>query len=300
MGTVNRCPSSFLMIMSLEQDNDSMKRFLIIMLIAVAFVMTIRTPVISTADELNPALQKCRTSKTISMDIIPVFRYEIVNRYPHDSNAFTQGLAFYDGFLYEGTGLQGRSSLRKVELESGDILKILKLPNHIFGEGIVVCSDKITQLTWRSKVGFVYDRDSFTLLQKFSYATEGWGITSDGERLMISDGSAIIYFRDLENFREIGKIRVCDENGPVKRLNELEYIKDEIYANVWKTERIARIAPDTGKVTGWIDLEGISLQEGPIKPVDVLNGIAYDAVKDRLFVTGKLWPKVYEIKLVEK
>ena len=277
-----------------------MKRFSTIMLIPVVSVIMSLTHVISNAGEYKPALKKCRTSETIAADNIPVYRYKIVNSYPHDTHAFTQGLAFHDGFLYEGTGLQGRSSLRKVDLESGDVLKIIRLPNHIFGEGISLCNNRIIQLTWSSKVGFVYDRDTFVLLQKFSYATEGWGITSDGERLMMSDGSAVITFLDLEKFTEIGKIQVCDNNGPVERLNELEYIKGEIYANVWKSERIARIAPTTGKVTGWIDLEEILLQEGPIKPVDVLNGIAYDAEKERLFVTGKLWPKVYEIKLIEK
>ena len=285
--------------MLLRQDNDPMNRFLIIMLIPVAMSMTNVTHDISSAVELKPTVNKCRSIETIAAEKVPVYLYKIVNRYPHDTHAFTQGLAFHDGFLYEGTGLQGQSSLRKVELESGDVLKILRLPNHIFGEGITINRNRIIQLTWSSKVGFVYDRNSFALLNKFSYTTEGWGITSDGERLMMSDGSAMITFLDLENFTEIGKIQVCDDNGPVGKLNELEYIKGEIYANVWKTERIARIAPDTGKVTGWIDLEGILLQEGPIKPVDVLNGIAYDAEKDRLFVTGKLWPKVYEIEIIE-
>ena len=277
-----------------------MNCFLIIIFIPVALVFTGLTHVVSSADERKPAVKYCRTIEPIASEKIPVYGYKIINRYPHDTHAFTQGLVFHEGFLYEGTGLQGQSSLRKIELESGEILKMIRLPNHIFGEGITLSKDRIVQLTWSSRKGFVYDRDSFALLQKFSYKTEGWGITSDGERLMMSDGSSMITFLDPENFTEIGKIQVCDVNGPVEKLNELEYIKGEIYANVWRSERIVRIAPDTGKVTGWIDLEGILLREGPIKPVDVLNGIAYDAEKDRLFVTGKLWPKVYEIKIVEK
>jgi len=235
-----------------------------------------------------------------SAEIIPVYTYKVVNTYPHDSKAYTQGLVFQDGILYEGTGLRGRSSLRKVELETGVILNILRLPDHIFGEGVAVHKNKIVQLTWDSKIGFVYDKNSFALLQKFSYATQGWGITSDGERLIMSDGSSFLRFLDPETYKIIGQIQVRCEKGPVEKLNELEYIKGKIYANVWETDRIVMIDPDTGKVTGWIDLNGLLVQEGPTKPVDVLNGIAHDSEKDRLFVTGKLWPKLFEIKLEVK
>jgi glutamine cyclotransferase len=206
-------------------------------------------------------------------------------------------LVYQDGVLYEGTGLRGRSSLRIVELETGDILKILRLPDHIFAEGIAVFKDKIIQLTWKSKVGLVYNKNNFMFIKKFSYTTQGWGITSDGEKLIMSDGSSIIRFLDHETYEIIEEIQVLCEKCPVENLNELEYVNGEIYANVWPTERIVIIAPVTGKVTGWIDLKGLLAREGPAKPVDVLNGIAYDPDKDRLFVTGKLWPKLFEIKL---
>ena len=228
----------------------------------------------------------------------PVYTYKVVNVYPHDRDAFTQGLVFVDGIFYESTGLKGRSSLRRVELETGNVLKIHKIPDHLFGEGVVVCKNKIIQLTWKSRTGFIYDKESFKLLRRFGYKTQGWGITHDGNRLIMSDGSAIIYFLDTESLGEVGQVRVHDKNGPVERLNELEYVNGEIYANVWKTDRIARISPDTGRVTGWIDLAGLLGPKDKSKPVDMLNGIAYDPENDRLFVTGKLWPKLFEIKLI--
>ena len=231
-------------------------------------------------------------------DGVPVYSYNIVNTYPHDPDAFTQGLVFEEGVLYEGTGLLGQSTLRRVELETGDILQILELSDEFFGEGITVYEVKIIQLTWQSHVGFVYDKNSFELLQQFSYSTEGWGITHDGERLIMSDGTSTLHFLDPQTFEEIGELAVFDDDGPVAKLNELEYIQGEIYANVWQTDRIARIAPDTGRVVGWIDLEGLLTAEDRTEPVDVLNGIAYDADTDRLFVTGKLWPKLFEIELI--
>jgi glutamine cyclotransferase len=231
-------------------------------------------------------------------NVIPVYTYNVVNTYPHDRNAFTEGLVFEDGFLYEGTGHYGNSSLRKVELETGDILQIRELPAQFFGEGITICGNEIIQLTWQSHIGFVYDKDSFELLQEFNYSTEGWGITYDGTRLIMSDGTSTLHFLDPQSFVEIGQLEVFDDNGPVTRLNELEYIKGEIYANVWQTDRIAIIAPETGRVTGWIDLGGLLTAEDRSEPVDVLNGIAYDAATDRLFVTGKLWPKLFEIELI--
>jgi len=231
-------------------------------------------------------------------DGIPVCSYNIVNTYPHDRNAFTEGLVLEDGVLYEGTGLYGQSTLRKVGLETGDILQIYELPDQFFGEGITIYGNRIIQLTWRSNIGFVYDKDSFELLQEFNYSTEGWGITHDGTRLTMSDGTSALYFLDPETFEKIGQIEVFDNHGPVTRLNELEYIQGEIYANVWQTDRIAIIAPETGRVIGWIDLAGLLTEEDRSEPVDVLNGIAYDAEADRLFVTGKLWPKLFEIELI--
>jgi glutamine cyclotransferase len=227
-----------------------------------------------------------------------IYTYTIIHTYPHDPNAFTQGLIFEDGVLYEGTGLRGRSSLRRVELETGEVLQIYELPNQYFGEGVTIYDDRIIQLTWQSNVGFVYDKDSFELLHTFDYPTEGWGITHDGEHLIMSDGTSTLYFWDPETFEVVNQIEVYDDDGPVVRLNELEYIQGEVYANVWQTDKIARIDPQTGHVVGWINLQGLLSQKDLPQTVDVLNGIAYDAAGDRLFVTGKLWPKLFEIELV--
>jgi glutamine cyclotransferase len=205
---------------------------------------------------------------------------------------------FDEGILYEGTGKLGLSSLRTVELETGDVLKLVSLPAQLFGEGVAVYRDKIYQLTWKAHVGFVYDKDSLELLQVFTYPTEGWGLTHDGQRLIMSDGTSTLHFLDPETLEEIGRVEVYDDKGPVSRLNELEYINGEVYANVWTTDRIARIDPGTGQVTGWIDLTGLLSKQDRDPPVDVLNGIAYDAENDRLFVTGKLWPKMFQIELV--
>ena len=224
------------------------------------------------------------------------YTYEVINMYPHDPNAFTQGLVIDEGVLYEGTGLNGESSLRRVDLETGDVLQIHELSSEFFGEGITVFGDKIIQLTWQSQTGFVYDKDSFELLQNFSYSTEGWGITTDGTQLIMSDGTANLYFLDPETFQTIGQIEVRDGSAPVTNLNELEYINGEVYANVWMTNRIAIISPHTGQVTGWIDLTGIYNPENN-NPNSVLNGIAYDSEGDRLFVTGKLWSQLFQIRL---
>lgn len=247
----------------------------------------------SRAERHNPASSPQTPASTIK-----VYSYKVVNVYPHDRDAFTQGLAYAKGILYEGTGQRGKSSLRKIDLETGKVLQSRRLPDRIFGEGIAVFEDKIIQLSWNSGIGFIYDRESFKLRYRFSYSNEGWGITHDGERLIISDGSSIIRFWDPDSLAEVGRIEVHDDNGPVTNLNELEYVKNEIYSNVWKSDRILTIDPDTGQVTGWVDLAGLFLAEGPMKPVDVLNGIAYDAEKDRLFITGKLWPNLFEIKLI--
>jgi glutamine cyclotransferase len=230
---------------------------------------------------------------------IPVSTFTIVNTYPHDRRAFTQGLVFTDGVLFEGTGLRGQSTLRQVVLQTGEVLQSHTLSGSLFGEGITVFGDRIIQLTWQSHVGFVYDKQTFAQLAEFTYPTEGWGLTHDGKRLIMSDGTSTLYLLDSETFVEVRRLHVHDDNGPVVRLNELEYVKGEIYANVWQTDRIARIDPDTGRVVGWIDLTGLLAPEDRQPQVDVLNGIAYDAVHDRLFVTGKLWPKLFEIRLVD-
>jgi glutamine cyclotransferase len=226
------------------------------------------------------------------------YTYEVINTYLHDPEAFTQGLVYEDGVLYEGTRLKDRSSLRKVELETGKVLQEVDLAAQYFGEGITIWGDEIIQLTWQSHVGFVYDKDSFELLRQFGYPTEGWGITHDGKRLIMSDGTSTLYFLDPESLEVVGSVQVYDNNGPVVSLNELEYINGEVYANIWQTDRIVIIEPDTGEVTGWIDLTGLLSAEDLIQSVDVLNGIAYDEEHDRLFVTGKLWPRLFEIELV--
>ncbi|MEN6486042.1 MAG: glutaminyl-peptide cyclotransferase [Syntrophobacteraceae bacterium] len=223
--------------------------------------------------------------------------YRIVNSFPHDPDAFTQGLAFFDGCLYESTGLNGRSSVRRVEPETGKVLQRFDLPYRYFGEGLTVWKDRIVQLTWKSRVGIVYDLKTFAKRGEFTYETEGWGIAQDESSLIMSDGTDVLRFLDPETFRETRRVAVRFSGKPVFQLNELEYVGGEILANVWGSDSIARISPRTGEVLGWVDLGGLRLALGPVRNVDVLNGIAYDARRDRLFVTGKLWPRVFEIKL---
>lgn len=223
--------------------------------------------------------------------------YQVVKSYPHDRQAFTQGLVYADGVLYEGTGLNGQSAIRKVRLENGEVLQQHRLDDKYFGEGIAVWDRTIVQLTWQSEIGFVYDRDTLKPLKTFRYSGEGWGLTHDGTRLIMSDGSATIRFLDPKTLGETGRITVRDGALPIKNLNELEFVKGELFANVYQTDRIVRFSPKTGQVHGWIDLSGL-LSPREAVGVDVLNGVAYDAAGDRLFVTGKLWPKVFEIRIV--
>lgn len=233
--------------------------------------------------------------------------YEVINVYPHDPEAFTQGLQFADGILYEGTGYWQKSSLRKVVLDTGFVMQSVAPPSsfqgesfgQIFGEGIAVLDNRVFQLTWQNHVAFVYDKDSFEVSQVFHYPTEGWGLTFDGARLIMSDGTSTLYFHDPDTFAETGRITVRDDGNPVARLNELEYIDGLIYANVWQTDRLAKIDPATGEVTGWVYLDGLLTAEEQ-RHADVLNGIAYDATGNRLFVTGKYWPKLFEIRLLPK
>jgi glutamine cyclotransferase len=222
------------------------------------------------------------------------YTYKIINTFPHDHNAFTQGLVFEDGFFYESTGRNYLSSVRKVDPVSGEIIKIHELEDHYFGEGLTIVGNQLIQLTWRKHRGFVYDKNTFALLKQFKYQTEGWGLTYDGKRLIMSDGTATLYFLNPVTFKTVRQITVSDEEGSVTKLNELEFIKGEIYANVWKTNTIVRIDPIDGDVIGSIDLTGLN---DFTDPVDVLNGIAYDALHDRIFVTGKLWPKIFQIEL---
>jgi len=226
------------------------------------------------------------------------YTYKVIHDYPHDQGAFTQGLIYLDGHLYESTGLKGQSSLREEDLETGKILAFHDVPGQYFAEGLAPWGDKLIQLTWQSHIGFVYDRATFHLLRTFPYEGEGWGLTEDGKDLILSDGTATLRFIDPATFREVRRITVKDRGEPVKQLNELEYIHGEIYANIWYSNRIARISPKTGKVLGWIDLSGLLPESEHSSRDAVLNGIAYDAQHDRLFVTGKLWPKIFEIKVI--
>ena len=230
----------------------------------------------------------------------PVYTFKIVRTFPHDSNAFTQGLAYRDGFLYEGTGLQGRSSLRKVRLETGEVVQRVDLAPEFFGEGIALLKNEVVQVTWQSQTGFVYRLSDFQLLRRFSFRGEGWGLATDGHEIFMSDGTPEIRVLDSGTLAEKRRITVHDGNTRVKELNELEFVEGEIFANVWQTDRIARISPQNGEVIGWIDLKGLLSPVYRLEPGAVLNGIAYDSERKRLFVTGKLWPDIFEIQLVPK
>ena len=225
-----------------------------------------------------------------------LYTYDVVNAFPHDSNAFTEGLLYLNGDLLESTGLKGRSSLRRVDLKTGNVLKMTTVPDQYFAEGLAVLNNQAYQLTWTSQVGFIYDLDRFKSNLEFDYTGEGWGLTTDGNSLIMSDGTDVIRFMEPVTFKERRRIHVTSGGEPVFQLNELEDVKGEIYANVWKTEYVVRIDPQTGKVLGVIDFSGL-LTPAERAKTDVLNGIAYDAAGDRLFVTGKLWPKLFEVRI---
>ena len=228
---------------------------------------------------------------------VPTYGYQIVNIYPHDSNAFTQGLILMDGKLLESTGEEGHSSLRRVELETGKVLKKVDVPLPYFAEGIAVLNGKVYQLTWQHHVGFIYDAQTFERTGQFNYTDEGWGLTTDGQSLIVSDGSSRIRFINPADFKVTRTINVVDRSNPVDQLNELEYVNGEIYANVWHDNRIATIDPQSGHVTSWIDLNGL-MPEGELQDQEaVLNGIAYDQANNKLYVTGKLWPRLFEIRV---
>jgi len=223
--------------------------------------------------------------------------YEVVNSYPHDPTSFTQGLVWHDGGFYESTGQYGQSKLRRLEFPSGRIVKEINLSPELFGEGLALVGSRLIQLTWKSQRGFVYDLSTFRLLQEFRYDTEGWGLTYDGKNLILSDGSSDLFYLDPQTFRPVRKLAVRMNGQPIRELNELEFIDGEIWANVWQTDWILRIDPSTGQVTSFLDLKGILAPSDKTGREDVLNGIAYDAEHKRIFVTGKLWPRIFEIKL---
>jgi glutamine cyclotransferase len=231
--------------------------------------------------------------------VLPTYGYSVVHSYPHDRDAFTQGLEYVDGVLYESTGLHGRSSIRKVKLDTGAVLQKHEIGREYFGEGITLFKAELFQLTWQSGVAFVYDRSTFQPRRSFKYSGEGWGLTHDDRHLIMSDGSEFLRFLDPSTFAEQRRVRVTGLGQPVKNLNELEYVKGEVLANVWMTDFIARVDPVSGRVSSYIDLRGL-MPARDLHPDAVLNGIAYDATGDRLFVTGKLWPRLFEIKLTLK
>jgi glutamine cyclotransferase len=232
---------------------------------------------------------------------VPTYDYKVVRSYPHDAQAFTQGLLYRDGFLYESTGLNGKSSIRKVDLASGKVLQSKDIPPQYFGEGLTASGDTLVSITWQSQTGFVFDLKSFELKSQFSYPGEGWGLANSGKELVLSDGSATLRFLDPKTFLEVRRVKVTADGIAVDQLNELEVVEGEIFANIWHTNTIARIDPASGKIIGWIDFGKLypDAGKGP-NGENVMNGIAYDAEKKRLFVTGKLWPKIYEVKIVPR
>jgi len=227
----------------------------------------------------------------------PVQRVQVVREYPHDPGAYTQGLLFDGGFLYESTGREGFSTVRKVNLETGAVLRIHRLPDRLFGEGLALFGDKLIQLTWLTGEGFVYDKETFAPVREFRFKPEGWGLASDGRRLILSDGTPQLRFLDPQTLEETGRLTVTDGDRRVRNLNELEWVRGEIWANVWQTYYIARIDPETGRVKGWLDLKSLAVANATSDIDSVLNGIAYDPKTDRIFVTGKFWAKLYEIRI---
>ncbi len=240
----------------------------------------------------------------VTSDVKPVqYSYQIVASYPHDTNHFTQGLEFHDNMLYEGTGQEGSSEIYQIDLRTGKKLKEYKLESQYFGEGITIFNDKIYELTYKNQIGFIYDLNTFKLLNTWNYkSNEGWGLTNDGHSLIMSDGTENVYFINPDTFQEEKKIQICNEHSIVKNINELEYIKGEIWANIWTTDNIVIIDPKSGKITGEINLSGLSgtIVQNQREQIDVLNGIAWNPVTDKVYVTGKLWPKIFEIKLIKK
>jgi glutaminyl-peptide cyclotransferase len=265
---------------------------LVIPVCAALYLLSAATPEASTQAAAKAAA-KPAASPAIE------YGYKVVKTYAHDRRSFTQGFEFRAGVIYESTGREGMSYIRRWKIDTGEVLQQVDLSPQYFGEGITVLNQRITQLTYKTEVGFVYDQTSFKQLRQFNYPGEGWGLTNDGTRIYMSDGSAQIRVWEPNSLKETSRITVRDGGKDVEALNELEYIRGEIWANIWLTDKIVRFSPKDGRVTGWIDLTGI-LTPAERAGADVLNGIAFDSIGDRIFVTGKLWPKVFEIKLVPK
>ena len=246
-----------------------------------------------------PGAAEMRGDKQNGNSVAAHYGYEIVAVYEHDPQAFTQGFCFADGMLYEGTGLYGQSTLRRVNLEGGG-LELRRLPDNYFGEGVTVFGDLVIQLTWQSHTGIVWDRESLQFIRSFFYTTEGWGITHDGRQLIMSDGSATLAFLDPQTYTRQKSIVVADGAVEISRLNELEYVKGQVWANIWQENRIVMIDPADGQVAGWLDLSDLAARYAPADVDSVLNGIAYDSENDRIYITGKRWSKIFEIRLVQK
>ena len=247
-----------------------------------------------------PTTSEQRSTTPVAAAMVEQYGYEIVRSHPHDSAAFTQGLTVADGQLYEGTGLHGQSSLRRVDLATGAALQQVALDGRYFGEGVAAVGDRLIQLTYQTGVGFVYDRKTFARLKEFAYKGDGWGLTYDGQRLIMSDGSDTLRFWHPDTLEEMGRLRVRDGDQAIARINELEYVDGSIYANIWQEDRIARIDPKSGVVTAWIDMSNLLTPSERSRGVDVLNGIAHDPKTGHFLVTGKLWPWVFEVRFVRK
>ena len=250
------------------------------------------------AIEKAEAWERKRYEEILTQKEIPVYSYRIINEFDHDETAFTEGMTMADGLIYESAGLWDQSRLVAIDILTGEIERKHELEPLYFAEGITVLGDEIFQLTYQSCIGFVYQKDDFQLKRTFAFQHQGWGLTDDGNQLIMSNGSAALIFLDPETLEAKRSIMVADQVGPVWNLNELEYIDGEVYANVWKTSLIVRISPETGAVTGWLNMSGINPDPAVLKDPFVLNGIAYDEETGHIFITGKCWPKVYEIELV--
>ncbi len=265
-----------------------MKKPLVIAILLVVIVIVLSASLIVIFDSSNGSANSAVTQYTCS----------IVNTYPHDTNAFTEGLVYSNGFLYESSGsFNGASTLRRENLTTGEVLQEVTLPTQYFGEGIAIVNDTIIQLTWQSNIGFIYNKTTFALLGNFSYPTQGWGLTFDGKNLIMSDGTDHLYFLNPATLQQTGEIQVHNGNTSVLNINSLDYINGEVYANIWMTNTIAIINPQNGQVKAWINLADLPDSNNPNQNA-VLNGIAYDQQNNRLYVTGKDWPNLYQIKLI--
>ena len=280
------------------KDSQRKRRVVIGVVLALVVAAGLVGVVFMGSDSSKQANSPVAANKATSPATAPVARkvdYEVVATYPHDRKAFLQGLLWHDGSLYESTGQYGQSKLRKLELPSGNVVKSIDLPPDVFGEGLALADNRLIQLTWTSGRGFVYDLETFRLLREFTYRTEGWGLTYDGKELILSDGSSYLTYMDAESFLPTRRLQVKMNGRPLEEINELEFIEGEIWANVWHSDKIMRIDPATGNVTSYLDMAGLLKPEQRPDPEAVLNGIAYDSQNRRIFVSGKLWPLIFEI-----